>query len=340
MSDNDAFAENPFRSLNSKSFPDKKKSATGEAVLRQGKRGKQGSASAAMAEADGAVLNPEDAALFLRAMSHVQQNTGKQKGHVRGFRLEEQCDLTGAGERKNKRALAQAASRHDSKKSGLSQLRDKKESVPLSQQGEAALPAHHEREADPDEAEAAAFLRAMGQVRPLQARGRQVSPEPQPGTPPPQGEVSLQDFMDGKLEFALSFTDEYLEGHVVGLDQMIMNKLRAGGLSPEAHLDLHGLNALQAFEALRGFMRACWYKGLRTVLVVPGRGRNSPDGMGVLREKLQSWLTQEPFKRVVLAFCTAQPHDGGPGSVYVLLRKYRKKGRIYWERMPADADLY
>ena len=24
----------------------------------------------------------------------------------------------------------------------------------------------------------------------------------------------------------------------------------------------------------------------------------------------------------------------------VLLRKYRKKGRIYWERMPADADLY
>lgn len=161
-----------------------------------------------------------------------------------------------------------------------------------------------------------------------------------PTTPPPQGELSLQDFMDGKLEFALSFTDEYLEGHVVGLDQMIMNKLRAGGLSPEAHLDLHGLNAVQAFEALRGFMRGCWYKGLRTVLVVPGRGRNSPDGMGVLREKLQSWLTQDPFKRVVLAFCTAQSHDGGPGSVYVLLRKYRKKGRIYWERMPADADLY
>lgn len=60
----------------------------------------------------------------------------------------------------------------------------------------------------------------------------------------------------------------------------------------------------------------------------------------MLRGKLQTWLTQEPFKRVVLAFCTAQPHDGGPGSVYVLLRKYRKKGRVYWERLPADADLY
>ena len=76
---------------------------------------------------------------------------------------------------------------------------------------------------------------------------------------------------------------------------------------------------------------------LLVILVLLQAGK---EGMGVLREKLQSWLTQDPFKRVVLAFCTAQPHDGGPGSVYVLLRKYRKKGRIYWERMPADADLY
>ncbi len=29
----------------------------------------------------------------------------------------------------------------------------------------------------------------------------------------------------------------------------------------------------------------------RTVLVIPGRGKNSPDGMGVLREKVQAWLT-------------------------------------------------
>ena len=192
---------------------------------------------------------------------------------------------------------------------------------------------------DMDE-EAAAFLTAMGSVSPLSGGGRDVAPAPEPGTPPPHADTSLQDFLDGKLEFALSFTDEYLEGHVVGLDQMILNKLRAGGLSPEAHLDLHGLNAMQAFEALRGFFKGSWYKGLRTVLVVPGRGRNSPDGFGILREKLQSWLTQDPFKRVVLAFCTAQPHDGGPGSVYVLLRKYRKKGRIYWERTPADSDLF
>jgi DNA-nicking Smr family endonuclease len=187
------------------------------------------------------------------------------------------------------------------------------------------------------------FLNAIGQVRSLRARGREVTTEPLPAAtvlPDVPAATELQRFVEGELEFTLSLTDEYLEGHVVGLDMAAINKLRAGALSPEAHIDLHGLNAVQAFEALRRFMRGCWYKGMRTVLVVPGRGRNSPNGMGVLREKLPHWLTQDPFKRVVLAFCSAQSHDGGLGGIYVLLRKYRKKGRVCWEKMPADADLY
>lgn len=184
------------------------------------------------------------------------------------------------------------------------------------------------------------FLLVMRDVKPLAGKGRAVAPPVVATSPSPLLGATMQDFMDGKLEFALSMTGEYLEGHVVGLDDITMNKLRAGQYSPEAHVDLHGLNALQAYQALLGFFRSAWYKGLRTVLVVPGRGRNSPDGVGILREKLQNWLTQEPFKRVVLAFCTALPADGGPGSVYVLLRKYRKKGKIYWERMPADPDLF
>ena len=185
-----------------------------------------------------------------------------------------------------------------------------------------------------------AFYRAMREVRPLAGKGRDVAPLVEPSASITRSENILQDFMDGKLEFALSLTGEYLEGYVVGLDELTMNKLRSGQYSPEAHLDLHGLNALQAFQALLGFFRSAWYKGMRAVLVVPGRGRNSQDGIAILRDKLQSWLTQEPFKRVVLAFCTARPVDGGPGSVYVLLRKYRKKGKIHWERMPADPDLF
>lgn len=188
--------------------------------------------------------------------------------------------------------------------------------------------------------EEALFLEAARGASPLSGGGRDLPRKPRLGAPPALGQMSLQDFMEGRLEFAISNTDEYLEGHVVGLDEPTMNKLRQGEFSPEAHLDLHGLNSMQAFETLRHFFRAAWYKSIRCVLLVPGRGRNSPDGLGVLRAKLQIWLVQEPFKRIVLAFCTARPCDGGPGSVYVLLRKFRKKGRICWDRMPADADLY
>jgi DNA-nicking Smr family endonuclease len=192
--------------------------------------------------------------------------------------------------------------------------------------------------------ETSLFFDAVGAVHFLRRRGRDVAVSPEVGiiVPPCEEpeESCLQKFMEGKLEFRFSMTDEYQEGYVVGLDPLILNKLRAGAFNPEGHLDMHGLNAVQAFDALRGFVRAAWFKGMRTLLVVPGRGRNSPHGMGVLREKLSAWLTQEPFKRVVLAFCTAQSYDGGLGGFYVLLRKYRKKGRVCWERMPADPDLF
>ena len=353
MSDADAFGANPFRTLNAKQFPEKQKQGgTQRKPAHQG-HGKR--VIAASAPGQNVEVSDEDSELFLHAVSSVKPAKGTASKNsasaATGFSLEERGALTSMadalGEERgkprngSKGKQGAAASKVGTAAQGRGQAgaqgkqASREQAAPSTPQEYFANAAQQDMDED-----AAAFLTAMGSVSPLTGSGRDVVPAPEPGTPPPHADTSLQDFLDGKLEFALSFTDEYLEGHVVGLDQMILNKLRAGGLSPEAHLDLHGLNAMQAFEALRGFFKGSWYKGLRTVLVVPGRGRNSPDGFGILREKLQSWLTQDPFKRVVLAFCTAQPHDGGPGSVYVLLRKYRKKGRIYWERMPADSDLF
>ena len=363
MSDADAFGANPFRTLNAKKFPEKQKPGSKERKPAHQGQGKGKRVVAAAGSMQNVEVSDEDCDLFLNAVSSVTPTKNSKKSASQGFSLEEHGALTSMvdalaedrskGKKNAGKGSMLAASRQTgatpaagaAKKQG--QASHGPQAQGLASQGKGAVHASTTNAASSaplgeqvEDEEAAAFLAAMGTVSPLTGGGRDVAPAPAPSTPPPHGDMSLQDFMDGKLEFALTFSDEYLEGHVVGLDLMILNKLRAGGLSPEAHLDLHGLNALQAFEALRGFFKGSWYKGLRTVLVVPGRGRNSPDGMGVLREKLQSWLTQDPFKRVVLAFCTAQPHDGGPGSVYVLLRKYRKKGRIYWERMPADSDLY
>ena len=191
-----------------------------------------------------------------------------------------------------------------------------------------------------DEEQARDFVGAMRDVRPLKNKGgRDLPRDPEPPivSAPPQR--TFQELLENTLEFALSFSEEYIEGHVVGLESLIMQKLRVGQYRPEAHLDLHGLNARQAFDALVAFIRRSWHRGMRTLLLIPGRGKNSPDGMAILRERVQSWLTQDPLKRVVLAFCTAKAVDGGPGSLYVLLRKYRKRGKIFWERCPIDLDL-
>ena len=191
------------------------------------------------------------------------------------------------------------------------------------------------------------FVAAMSGVAPMGGeKGRAVAPDA-----PDKGEIdrrkqeqaslqALQDLVDGKVEFELFHTDEYIEGRISTLDSQTMLQLKAGRLSYEAHLDLHGLNASQAWQSLVHFIRESFMQDKRCVLLIPGRGRNSPEGFGVLREKLQHWLTRDPFKRVVLAFCTALPRHGGAGALYVLLRKRKKsEGKIIWDRTPLDEDL-
>jgi DNA-nicking Smr family endonuclease len=189
------------------------------------------------------------------------------------------------------------------------------------------------------EVDADCFAAAVRDVRPLTKRGRDIPLECRPGFSPLPRQRSFQELFEETPEFSLHFSREYFEGHVTGLDLPTLRKLRGGAYRPEAHLDLHGFSTCRAFHALLDFIRRSWFNGLRTVLLIPGRGRNSPNGVAVLRDRVQIWLTREPLKRVVLAFCTAGAVDGGPGGLYVLLRKYKKRGRILWDRIPADEDL-
>lgn len=59
----------------------------------------------------------------------------------------------------------------------------------------------------------------------------------------------------------------------------------------------------------------------RCVLLIHGRGLNSPDRVPVLKNALVGWLTRGRLAKRVLAFATARPVDGGAGALYVLLRK-------------------
>ncbi|MDQ7835603.1 MAG: Smr/MutS family protein [Humidesulfovibrio sp.] len=203
-----------------------------------------------------------------------------------------------------------------------------------------------EQDSGPGNADDAMFFRAMQGIAPLAGSGRQIQPPPPPpaAVEPEDGDDSDAKLMrlaaQGAIEFDLELSDEYMRGFVRGLDSKIFQQLKAGSLSVEGHLDLHGQNADQAHDALLFFMRESYLAGKRVVLVIPGRGKNSPGGLSILRAEIQSWLTREPLRRIVLAFCTAQPRDGGTGALYVLLRKIRKSvGKVAWDKQMNWEDL-
>lgn len=184
------------------------------------------------------------------------------------------------------------------------------------------------------------FMNAMqGVERMAGASGRQVTPKTQPAqstgiSSDDEAARDLKRFMRGDIEFELEYTEEFMYGYVRGLDIKTFQQLKAGSLSVVAHLDLHGMTLDQAQESLLFFIRESYLQGHRCVLVVTGRGKNSPGGQAILRTQTETWLTKEPLRRVVLAFCTAQPKDGGAGAIYVLLRKQKKsQGKVHWDKM-------
>lgn len=195
-----------------------------------------------------------------------------------------------------------------------------------------------ESEQRPEPGEDAMFAAAMGGIKPLKgSSGRDVAPDTQPRPPLQQpeddGAATMAKILDGRIDFDLEFSDEYMHGQVKGLDSKVFRRLKAGQYAVEAHLDLHGMTLEQAYDALLFFLREAYFSGRRVVLLIPGRGKGSPQGLSLLKREIQHWLTREPLKRVVLAYCTALPRHGGAGALYVMLRKQRKDvGKVAFDR--------
>ena len=103
-----------------------------------------------------------------------------------------------------------------------------------------------------------------------------------------------------------------------GVQHNVMRKFRRGQYAVEAELDLHRLTATEAREQLAAFLRTAGAQGRRCVQVIHGKGLGSAGGLPVLKTKVNHWLRQWDE---VLAFCSAQPKDGGTGAVYVLLKR-------------------
>lgn len=108
-----------------------------------------------------------------------------------------------------------------------------------------------------------------------------------------------------------------------GLDGATARRLRRGGVAPEARIDLHGMTAHQAHQALTRFILSQRGSGARCVLVITGKGGRGGDDRGVLKREAPHWLRQPPLSAVVLDVYRAHRRHGGDGALYVYLRKPR-----------------
>jgi DNA-nicking Smr family endonuclease len=172
------------------------------------------------------------------------------------------------------------------------------------------------------------FLVAMADVTPLQDQKRRIvrpsGPNIKPSHPAPddakEAMTHLSDLVRGAVELDITFSDEYIEGSVKGFSRKMMKRLKRGQIPVQDHLDLHGMTRQEAEKEVKAFILRSHRMGLRCVLIVHGRGLNSPESLPVLKEGLPLWLRSGPVKKIVLAFATARPYDGGTGAVYVLLK--------------------
>lgn len=185
--------------------------------------------------------------------------------------------------------------------------------VPL----QSALPPEAEDDSD-------LFLRAVANVRPLEEEPERPRPRKQPVQPKARVEsADRQVFLKAieELKLDVNFRDE-LPDDVVPLKPLPVNRMRQfrrGALRIDLELDLHGMTRDEALASLTRFITGAFNRGQKGVLVITGKGNNSPDEP-VLQGAVASWL-RDRGKGMVAEFAPAPRQLGGTGAFVVFLRE-------------------
>ncbi|HET6283942.1 MAG TPA: Smr/MutS family protein [Polyangia bacterium] len=137
-------------------------------------------------------------------------------------------------------------------------------------------------------------------------------------------DADLAELVAGRGKLTVDEAGEVMSGRAAGIDRRLLRRLRDGEFAIDVQIDLHGMSREQAVSALERTLRRACTDGRRAVLVIHGRGLNSGTLGPVLKEAVKRALCEGPCARLVLAFTSAPPAQGGPGATVVLLRKQQR----------------
>lgn len=187
-------------------------------------------------------------------------------------------------------------------------------------------PARGERKTSEDDSEL--FLRAVEGVKQIQPDDTIESVDAKPKTAlperPPVVRRDEQLFLDamrniGTVSGRAPEEDDDPDAGQQRPSSSRMKQLKRGTLRISAELDLHGYLRDEAIQQLNRFITAAFTRGLSSILVITGKGINSPDGP-VLQGAVAEWL-RNAGKGMVAEFAPAPRELGGSGAFVVFLKK-------------------
>ena len=166
------------------------------------------------------------------------------------------------------------------------------------------------------------FREALRGVRPLGESRRVELRRARPAPYPRQTQLDERAALAESLSGPVSLDDALDSGEELafirnGYSRDILRKLRRGHWVVEDHLDLHGMNRLEAAVSVNDFLRRSMARRLRCVRIVHGKGLGSRNREPVLKGLLRKWLLT---REEVLAFSQAPAPQGGSGALLVLLK--------------------
>ena len=132
-----------------------------------------------------------------------------------------------------------------------------------------------------------------------------------------QSEEAL--FLAAMGDLTVTFEDNFVtEPPLAGAIPKRIKQVKMGKLTPDASLDLHGLQCAEVIDKLQHFFQNARHHGWQTLLIITGKGLHSEDGEPALRNEVERYLSAEGKKQVV-EWSRAPKQYGGNGALILFL---------------------
>lgn len=180
--------------------------------------------------------------------------------------------------------------------------------------------------------EQAAWARLAASVEPLDGKAAPVLPQTthQPAIKAPAKPVvsSQPKSRPAAAKPNRNVTPPPRPKFVSELDGHWDRKLKAGQVTPDYTLDLHGHTLDAAYERITSGLDQATAMGARVVLVIAGRSRpvdpaDRGSKRGAIRAKMLDWIAASHHADAVAAVRKAHRRHGGEGALYLVLKRRR-----------------